>query len=166
MKYIYDVSDMSFDGYISPKNLEDPDSFDEKTEVIKLFYYMVNEAKHLRIGEPFLIRDLFKGYIWNRLSQAQKAELGRLVSDYICAYTEHGVEEYFLSYVGKTKQGQMILKLVGWDEGIERVPRKGPKTNAPKLSDFHGDKEAFEKAFAMYVAEKRNNSKKLHKSFY
>ena len=155
MKYIYAVSDMCFDGYISSKNLGDPDSFDEKTKVIKLFYYMVKEARNLRMGEQFLIRDLFKGYIWNRLSQAQKAELGRLVSDYICAYTEHGVEEYFLSYAGRTKQGQMILKLVGWDEGIERVPRKGPKANVPKLSDFNGDKEAFEKAFAMYIAERR-----------
>ena len=99
MNYLYDVSDLSFDGYINPKDLKDPDLFDEKTEVIDLFYYMVKEAGNLKIGEQFLIRDLFKGYIWNRLSQAQKATLGRLVSDYICSYLEQGVEEYFLSYV-------------------------------------------------------------------
>ena len=156
--YIYGVSDMRFD-WVDSKKLKDPDSFDDKTEVLDLYYYMVNEAGNLKLGEPFLIRDLFKGYIWNRLSQAQKAVLGRLVSDYICGYLENGEEEYFLSYAGRTKQGQMILKLVGWDEGITRVPRKGPKSDVPRLSDFNGNQEAFEKAFAMYVAESRSKRK-------
>lgn len=155
LNYLSEISGMSFDCYISPEHLKDPDTFDDKTEVINLFYYMVNEARNLKTGEEFLIRDLFKGYIWNRLSQAQKATLGRLVSDYICSFIDYGVEEYFLSYSGQTKQGQMILKLVGADDTVQTVPRKGPKTNAPKLSQFNGNAEAFEKAFAMWVVENR-----------
>lgn len=156
MNYIYEISGMGFDCYIGPEDLKDPDAFDDRTEVIYLFYYMVHEARNLKIGEEFLIRDLFKGYIWNRLSQAQKATLGRLVSDYICSFNDHGIEEYYLSYSGRTKQGQMILKLVGPDDVMHTVPRKGPKTSAPKLSQFKNDVAAYDKAFAMWVAENRS----------
>ena len=37
-----------------------------------------NETKSLKVDETFILKDLFKGYKWNRLSVEQRAALGRL----------------------------------------------------------------------------------------
>lgn len=143
--------------------LSDPNSFNKETLIEDLLAYVLNEVYELKVGEEFLLRDLFKGYIWNRLSQAQKAELGRYVTDYINNYTCVCYDEYKLfCYSRTTCQKQMIFVRIEEDDEIIKVPRKEPRTDAPKLSDFNGDKEAFEKAFAMYVAEKRDKRRSRH----
>ena len=38
----------------------------------------VQETKHLEPGEEFLIKDLFKGYEWNRLGIGERRSLGAL----------------------------------------------------------------------------------------
>lgn len=36
------------------------------------------ESKNLKEGEVFLLKDLFKGYKWNRLETEMRSSLGRL----------------------------------------------------------------------------------------
>ncbi|WP_077611616.1 single-stranded DNA-binding protein [Clostridium sp. Marseille-P2415] len=41
------------------------------------------EIKNLKSGEVFLLRDLFKGYEWNRISRSNRLLLGTLFLNYI-----------------------------------------------------------------------------------
>ncbi len=41
------------------------------------------ETKELSYGEVFLLRDLFKGYEWNRISRTNRLLLGTLFLNYI-----------------------------------------------------------------------------------
>ena len=43
----------------------------------------VNETKNLREGEFFLVKDLFKGYLWNRISKGDRLMLGSMFLSYI-----------------------------------------------------------------------------------
>ena len=38
----------------------------------------IEETKHLKHNEIFLVRDLFKGYEWNRISRSDRLLLGHL----------------------------------------------------------------------------------------
>ncbi|PKM67313.1 MAG: hypothetical protein CVU95_07755 [Firmicutes bacterium HGW-Firmicutes-2] len=42
-----------------------------------------SELSHLQSGEIFLVRDLFKGYDWNRISRSDRLLLGTLFLNYI-----------------------------------------------------------------------------------
>lgn len=42
-----------------------------------------NELGNLETGEIFLLRDLFKGYEWNRISHSDRLLLGTLFLNYI-----------------------------------------------------------------------------------
>ena len=44
----------------------------------ELFNKAVNELVNLRHGERFLVRDLFKGYEWNRIADGDRKNLGRM----------------------------------------------------------------------------------------
>lgn len=137
---------------IAPK----PSHFNKETPIIELFAYALNEIEKIHIGETFLLRDLFKGYIWNRLTQSQKAELGRLISDYIDYEPIDFERVRYLSYVGKTKQKQMIFQIVEDSGELNRVPRKTSVKDVPALSQWKGDSEAYDKAFFMAIAERRS----------
>ena len=41
------------------------------------------ELSNLQLGEVFLVRDLFKGYEWNRISRSDRLLLGTLFLNYI-----------------------------------------------------------------------------------
>lgn len=43
----------------------------------KLLKKAWKETKNLGVDETFILKDLFKGYKWNRLSVEQRAALGR-----------------------------------------------------------------------------------------
>ena len=43
----------------------------------------VNELQYLNPGEIFLVKDLFKGYIWNRIDRNVRLRLGILFLNYI-----------------------------------------------------------------------------------
>ncbi len=43
----------------------------------------MSEISNLNLGEPFLLRDLFKGYEWNRISRSDRLLLGTLFLNYI-----------------------------------------------------------------------------------
>lgn len=65
-----------------------------------------NEVINLKYGEVFLVRDLFKGYEWNRISRSDRLLLGTLFLNYIKnADTRVGVIE-------KTTSGQQKYKIL------------------------------------------------------
>ena len=43
--------------------------------------YAINELTNLQSGETFLLKDLFKGYLWNRISRNDRTTLGTLFLD-------------------------------------------------------------------------------------
>ena len=43
----------------------------------------INETENLNKGEVFLVRDLFKGYEWNRISRSRRLLLGTLFLNYV-----------------------------------------------------------------------------------
>ncbi|MFA7126910.1 MAG: single-stranded DNA-binding protein [Bacilli bacterium] len=43
----------------------------------------LSEAKNLRAGESFLVKDLFKGYLWNRIPRGDRLLLGSLFLSYV-----------------------------------------------------------------------------------
>ena len=43
----------------------------------------LEEVKNLQEGETFLVRDLFKGYLWNRIPKGDRLLLGSLFLGYV-----------------------------------------------------------------------------------
>lgn len=43
----------------------------------------IKETKNLNEGEVFLVKDLFKGYVWNRIPRKDRLLLGTLFLNYI-----------------------------------------------------------------------------------
>lgn len=48
------------------------------SDVNKLLDEAIKEAKKLNEGEVFLVKDLFKGYVWNRIPRKDRLLLGTL----------------------------------------------------------------------------------------
>ena len=46
------------------------------TEVNALISHAISEVSNLQSGEKFMVRDLFLGYEWNRLSNYVRANVG------------------------------------------------------------------------------------------
>lgn len=49
----------------------------------------IAETKYLNVNEVFLVRDLFKGYEWNRISRADRLLLGTLFLNYVNTSKTH-----------------------------------------------------------------------------
>lgn len=47
-------------------------------DVNELLDEAIEETKKLHIGEVFLVKELFKGYIWNRIPRKDRLLLGTL----------------------------------------------------------------------------------------
>lgn len=62
------------------------------------------ELKNLNSEEIFLVRDLFKGYEWNRISRSNRLLLGTLFINYIKS-TDIGIVP-----IEKTSSGQQRYK--------------------------------------------------------
>lgn len=43
----------------------------------------INETDHIYIGEKFLLKDLFKGYEWNRIPRKDRLLLGTLFLNWV-----------------------------------------------------------------------------------
>jgi len=43
----------------------------------------IDETSHVREGETFLVKDLFKGYEWNRIPKGDRLMLGSMFLSYI-----------------------------------------------------------------------------------
>ncbi|ARP49664.1 hypothetical protein B6259_01390 [Ruminococcaceae bacterium CPB6] len=48
------------------------------SDVNKLLDEAINETEKLNKGEVFLLKDLFKGYVWNRIPRKDRLLLGTL----------------------------------------------------------------------------------------
>ncbi|MDD3393411.1 MAG: single-stranded DNA-binding protein [Anaerotignum sp.] len=64
-----------------------------------------NELVNLKPGEIFLVRDLFKGYEWNRISRSNRLLLGTLFLNYIKSCSTN------VDVVEKTSSGQQKYKI-------------------------------------------------------
>lgn len=67
----------------------------------------IEETKHLHINEIFLVRDLFKGYEWNRISRSDRLLLGTLFLNYVHTSGTR------LKPIEKTSSGQQKYKVSG-----------------------------------------------------
>ncbi len=47
-------------------------------DVNTLLKTAVNETKNLKEGESFFVKDLFKGYLWNRIPRGDRLLLGSM----------------------------------------------------------------------------------------
>lgn len=64
------------------------------------------ETKNLKEGEVFLLKDLFKGYKWNRLEMEMRSSLGRLFLEKV--QKKKSVEE-----IEKTSSHQQQYRKLG-----------------------------------------------------
>jgi len=52
------------------------------TNIKELLEYAKKETEHIQVGEGFTLKDLFKGYEWNRIPKRDRHKLGRYFFDY------------------------------------------------------------------------------------
>jgi hypothetical protein len=64
------------------------------------------ELANLLPGEVFLVRDLFKGYEWNRISRSDRLLLGTLFLNYI------KTDDIGIVPIEKTSSGQQRYKMI------------------------------------------------------
>lgn len=64
-----------------------------------------NEIKHLQSGETFLVKELFKGYLWNRISKSERLTLGTLFLNYA-----QNDGRALIEPLGKSSANQQIYK--------------------------------------------------------
>lgn len=72
-----------------------------------LLIQAIEETKYLHSNEVFLVRDLFKGYEWNRISRSDRLLLGTLFLNYVHTSGTH------LEPIEKTSSGQQKYKVSG-----------------------------------------------------
>ena len=66
----------------------------------ELLIQAIKETELLFSGEKFLVRDLFKGYEWNRVSRSDRLLLGTLFLNYVSQ------NESKVKPLGKSSSGQ------------------------------------------------------------
>lgn len=81
------------------------ESEDKMMTVNELLNLAVSEAANLNHGETFLLRDLFKGYEWNRISRKDRLLLGTLFLNYV----NH--EECVITPLEKASSGQQQYRV-------------------------------------------------------
>ena len=57
----------------------------------RLLNEAINELQYLNKGEVFLVKDLFKAYIWGRIDRSIRLKLGILFLNHIQSNTNLGV---------------------------------------------------------------------------
>ena len=67
-----------------------------------IFYWgiAIKETKNLKVNEAFLLRELFKGYEWNRIERKDRLLLGTLFRNYVKS------ENSNIKILEKTSSGQ------------------------------------------------------------
>lgn len=92
--YNNDINNVVFVGGYMLQNIND------------MLDWAVQETHKLNTGEIFLIRDLFKGYEWNRISRSNRLLLGTLFLNRI-RYEKAGIQ-----IIEKTTSGQQKYKKI------------------------------------------------------
>ena len=75
------------------------------SDVNYLLEKAVLETENISNGEKFLIKDLFKGYEWNRISRSDRLLLGTLFLNYINS------SEKNIIAIEKTSSGQQQYRM-------------------------------------------------------
>lgn len=75
--------------------------------VNKLLQEAIQETENINDGEIFLVKDLFKGYIWNRIELRDRLLLGILFLDYV-----HQVEGPLCAIEKTSSHQQRYQKIV------------------------------------------------------
>jgi len=79
-----------------------------------------NEIQYLQENEMFLVRDLFKGYEWNRISHSDRLLLGTLFLNYV------KTEDMGVSAIEKTSSGQQrYIKVENSNYVVKVINRRG-----------------------------------------
>ena len=65
----------------------------------------IKETENLNQGEVFLVRDLFKGYEWNRISRSERLLLGTLFLNYV------NTSKASIQAIEKTSSGQQRYRI-------------------------------------------------------
>ena len=79
------------------------------SDINALLEKAINETAKLNDGEIFLLRDLFKGYEWNRISRRNRLLLGTLF------LIKNNNENLDVSASAKTSSGQQKYQIVRRD---------------------------------------------------
>jgi hypothetical protein len=58
-------------------------------DINALLQTALEETKSLKEGETFLVKDLFKGYLWNRVNRGDRLLLGSLFLSYVSMHDCH-----------------------------------------------------------------------------
>ncbi len=77
------------------------------TSLQDLFNMAVQSLSDVQSGEIFLVKDLFRGFEWNRIEIGARTQLGRMFFAY--AQTEGAIA---VTPLGKTPQNQQIYKKI------------------------------------------------------
>lgn len=64
----------------------------------------ISEISYLKTGEEFLVKDLFKGYEWNRLGIGERRTLGSLFLNEV----KHGHLQTYIGIVNKNSANQQL----------------------------------------------------------
>lgn len=81
-------------------------------DVNKLLEYAVEEAKSIQPEETFLVKDLFKGYEWNRIPRKDRLLLGTLFLNYV------NQKELNIMPIEKTSSNQQ--RYIGRNRGVNK----------------------------------------------
>ncbi|MBQ6809636.1 MAG: single-stranded DNA-binding protein [Clostridia bacterium] len=77
----------------------------ENTNLQELFDIATQEISNLKPEEKFLVKDLFRGYEWNRIAKGNRTKLGSM----FFAYAQGNGSKEILP-LNKTPQNQQIYK--------------------------------------------------------
>lgn len=73
----------------------------------------INETDYIHIGEKFLLKDLFKGYEWNRIPRKDRLLLGTL----------------FLNWVNSRENNKMIKTIMKTSSNQQQYQKEKDKEN-------------------------------------
>lgn len=76
----------------------------EKTKLDDLFKMAQDAIKELKSEEQFLLKDLFRGFEWNRIKKSDRTKLGGL----FFSYANAGESE--ITVIKKTPQNQWLYE--------------------------------------------------------
>ena len=65
----------------------------------------LSETENLKEGETFLVKDLFKGYLWNRIPRGDRLLLGSMFLSYVGSS-----KDCHIAVINKGASGQQMYK--------------------------------------------------------
>lgn len=75
------------------------------SDVNDILNIAIKESENLNKGEIFLVRELFKGYEWNRISRSKRLLIGTLFLNYVNS------SRCSIQAIEKTSSGQQKYRI-------------------------------------------------------